>query len=303
MVLLSVQKLARPLKFSSRPERNHHHRQTSAAAAAALRNFRSKISARISQQKGPHKCFELIHTTNRAFAELAVEIDYPSSRWSGKLADEYLTHTMNLLDLLNSVNSAASHLTQAVISVHHAVTLVEKSPQSAAQHLKKIQIQGKGFKIRPGQRSIGIGERRALSDDKEIVVLQALILSKRIGFLVLGFVLSGLCSDDAEIYLEIGKSFVDDDSLIKDLDLRLLKEVRGMQGIVEEVNRAIERLAADLSTGSSSCGEAAAEVKMRLEILENSIQGVEKEADNLFSQVLGARNKLLDNLRLTGHSN
>ncbi|KAI3448851.1 hypothetical protein Pfo_005516 [Paulownia fortunei] len=310
MVLLA-EKLGRSLKFHSRLEIHH---QNSQASSASLHDFRYKTLNFLSQillkpGKGSellslawfHNCFELIHVTNRAFAKLVVEIDYPMSQWGGQATEEYLSYSLNLLDMLNSITSSVSHLNQAKISIFHALSLIENSPTSAAKYLKKIQGRnlGKDFKV---EGSTGIEERPG-SDQKECVILQALMVLKKIGFLALGLVVSGLCSD-AKPYLEIRKfpgGF--DDPLKKVLDSGFGKEMTEIQGPVEEVkevNLAAERLSAILSTGR--CGEAVGELKERLEVLENSIQGLEKQANNLFSEVLATRNKLLDNIRFIGHN-
>ncbi|GFP92414.1 hypothetical protein PHJA_001385600 [Phtheirospermum japonicum] len=304
MILLSP-KLTCPFKFPSKLENNHH-------PINSLRNFRSKISEFITQilsEPDPtlHKCFELINITNRAFAKMVVEIGYPTTRWSEseKLTDQYLTYTLNLLGLLNSVSSSLSHLSHAKISVLHALTLIKNnSPSSAAKHLKKIprknlnadfnfdgpvKIEGK-----PGSET-------------ERVVLRALAVSKKVEFLAIGFVLSSLCGD-AKPYMEIRKRVGgfgdDDDAMIKEMDSRFCKEVseieQGKMEEVKEVNSAIDRLYAAISNGRC-CGDAD-DLMKRLEVLQNLIQGLEKQANNLFSEVLGTRNKLLDNLRFTGHN-
>ncbi|KAL7120475.1 hypothetical protein ACP275_02G125200 [Erythranthe tilingii] len=298
MVLL-VQKLARPFKFPSRLENRHR------SSGDPLCNFRSKISGFINQtwskpesgrpekflsRTGFDKCFELIQTTNRAFAKLVVEIDLPVSRWSGKLTERYLSHTLISLDILNAVSSSVSHLNQAKISVSHAVS-------SSANHLKKIagENQCKNFKPEsPSSSSIRFQERPGF-ENEESAVFQALVLSEKIGFMALGFVLSGFCGGDAKkTYVEIRKlagGF--DDSLIKDLDFRFCQEIQGNTIVMEEVrqvNRAIEEISVE-------------ELKIRLNELENLIESVEKQANHLFSEILAARNKLLDNLRLsTGHN-
>ncbi|KAL7158042.1 hypothetical protein ABFS83_02G116500 [Erythranthe nasuta] len=298
MVFL-VQKLARPFKFPSRLENRHR------SSGDPLCNFRSKISGFITQtwskpepggpekflsRTGFDKCFELIQITNRAFAKLVVEIDIPMSRWSGKLTERYLSHTLISLDILNAVSSSVSHLNQARISVSHAVS-------SSANHLKKIagENQCKNFKPESPSSSSSIRfQERPGSDKQESAVFQALVLSEKIGFMALGFVLSGLCGGDAKPYVEIRKlarGF--DDSLIKDLDLRFCQEIQGNTIVMEEVrqvNRAIEEFSVE-------------ELKIRLNELENLIESVEKQTNHLFSEILAARNKLLDNLRLsTGHN-
>ncbi|KAK6147681.1 hypothetical protein DH2020_018593 [Rehmannia glutinosa] len=125
-------------------------------------------------------------------------------------------YTLNLLDLLNSVNSFVSHLNHAKISIFHALSLVKNSPSSAEENPENNLSKELKNKL---QKSIKIEERPGC--EKERVVLQALDISKKIGFLVLDLVLSGLCSD-AKPYMEIRRlagGF--DDSLIKDLDCRI----------------------------------------------------------------------------------
>ncbi|KAG8391180.1 hypothetical protein BUALT_Bualt01G0160900 [Buddleja alternifolia] len=292
---------------------NHHPK--SDALSASLDVFRSKISNFLSQillkpEPGPeftsltlfNKCFELIHITNKAFAKLVVEIDYPMTRWGGKATDDYLNYTLNLLDLLNSITSSISHLNQAKISIFHALALIKNSSPSAAKHLKKIIPRKNLSKELKFEGGTGIEEKR-YSSEKECVIIEAVMVLKKIGFMALGIVLSGLCGD-AKPYLEIRKyagGF--DDSLIKGLDLRFCKEMAEIQGGLEEVkevNCATDRLCEAISGGRYM--EAVRELKRRLEVLENSMQGIEKETNSLFSEVLGTRNKLLDNLRVTGQN-
>ncbi|KAL8061961.1 hypothetical protein ABFX02_02G116500 [Erythranthe guttata] len=302
MVLL-LHKLALPLKF---PSSNH---RSSGNLSASLHNFRSRISGFITQtwskpekyflsRTGFDKCFELIQTTNRAFAKLVVEIDHPMSRWSGKLTESYLSHTLISLDILNAVSSSVSHLNQAKISISHAVSLIQNSspPSSAAaSRLKKIAGENpyscKNFKSEglssSSSSSIRFQERPGFENDQESVVLQALVLCKKIVLMALGSVLSGFCGD-AKTYMEIRElagGF--DDSLIKDLDLKFCQEIQGNLIVMEEVkeiNKAIEEFSVEV-------------LKIRLDELENLIQSIEKQTNHLFSEILAARNKLLDNLR------
>ncbi|KAL8496102.1 hypothetical protein ACS0TY_019992 [Phlomoides rotata] len=303
MVLL-VQKLGRSLKFPSMLENRPLNSHT---LSESLRNFRSKIWDFITQNllkpdqesnflslTGFNTCFQLIHTTNSAFAKLVVEIDYPMSRWGAKLTEDYLTYTLNLMELLNAVNSSVSHLRQAKLSLHHAVSLLQNSPSSdQSKHLKNIPPNTliKELKF---ERPVKVVQEKS-GCDQESVLLQALIVSKKIGFLALGFVVSGLCGD-AKPYMDVRKfSGGFDDSVIKDLDSRFCKEVGGIMGEVKGVNNAC----AVVSTGRCS-DEPVDELKRRLKVLENSIQIIEKQSNNLFSQVLSERNKLLDNFRFSG---
>lgn len=243
-----------------------------------------------------------MHISSKAFAELVVEIDYPATRWGGEATEEYLKYTLNLLNMLNSVSSTVSHLNQAKISILHGLSLVENSTSAAGKYLKKIAMcnLGKGSGVKA---STGI-EIRPGSVKKECVILEALIILNKIGLLAIGLVLSGLdCS--TKPYLENGNSPMGpDDPLNRVLESRFCKEMREIEGSMEEVkevNCAIEQLFVAISSGTST--EAAAkELKGRLEVLENSIKGIEKEASNLFSQVIADRNKLLDNLRFIGEN-
>ncbi|KAL0429214.1 UNVERIFIED_CONTAM: hypothetical protein Sradi_0547400 [Sesamum radiatum] len=291
MVLL-VEKLGRALKFGSRLEEHHLN---SEALWASLSGFRAEVPV----PDGFKECFEMIDVGNRAFVKLVVEIDYPMSRWGGRANEEYLNYTLILLDLLNSINSSVSHLSQAKISISHALNLIGNS--TTAKNVKKIsgKSTGKEFGF---EGSVRMEEFRPVCE-KESVLLQALMVSKKIAFLALGLVLSG-CSGDAKPYMEARKiaGGFDDDPLIKVLDSRFCHEVTeiqpGTMEEVEEVNSATDRLSAAISAGRYS--EAVEELKTRLETLENSIQGIQKQANKLFSEVLAARNKLLDNFRLTG---
>lgn len=238
----------------------------------------------------------MMHISSKAFAELVVEIDYPTTQWGGEATHQYLNYTLNLLNILNSISSSVSHLNQAKISIIHGLSLVQNSPSSAGKYLKKIATSNLG-KDSGEKASTGIDIRPG-SDKKERVILEALIILKKIGFWAIGLVSSGLnCS--TKPHLEIGNfSGGSDDPLNRVLESRFCKEKKE----IEEVNGAIERLrVALLSPGESDEG-AAKELKGRLEVLENSIQAIEKEASNLFSQVIADRNKLLDNIRFMGEN-
>jgi hypothetical protein len=118
------------------------------------------------------------------------------------------------------------------------------------------------------------------------------------GFWLCGIVLSSLCSD-SKPYLEMRKSvgglenssFVELDSSICEIVMQkgvVLKEV-------EELNDAVSCLVAALVSRKYS--EAAKEMQGKLEVYEKLVDGLQKEVDHLFSEVLAARNKLVDCLR------
>lgn len=286
MVLL-VDKLGRSLKFPSN--------KSGDALSPSLAAFRSKISQSIAAAlpkpdpnpsglvslTGFSSCFELIHATNAAFAKLAVEIDYPMRRWGAALTDDYLTFTSRVLGLINAVTSSLSHLTHAKMSLLHALN-------TSARRLSRIAaavVPGERFKV---EKPIATGERHCSREER--VLIHALALSERIGLLALGFVVSGLCGD-AKFYLGIRKTAGGvDDSVLKDLDSRLCEELMGLQGIVVEEVKEVNDLV-------SAAGESVEELKRRLKMMEKSIQGIDKQANDLFSQVLNARNKLVGNIR------
>lgn len=286
MVLL-VEKLGRSLRFPSTLE----DRRLKSDSSLALANFRSKLSefiagillpeSELASLAGFNKCFDLVHATNRAFAEMAVDIDYPMRQWGANLTDEYLSSTSNFLGLLNAVASSVSHLTHAKMSLLHAV-----SSPSAARRLNKIAAAAQILRF---ERAIGTGERPR-SSPQEHALLHSLILCKKIGSLAMGFVVSGLCGD-VEPYLEIRRNHGEfDDSLLKDVDSRFYLELMESQGTmkeVREVNVAIDHISAN------GCAE---DLKRKLKVLENSLERIEKQSNDLFSKVLSARNKLLANI-------
>jgi hypothetical protein len=312
MVILTEKLISISLKFPFKLEEDHH--RSCKASPASLHDFRSKISDFLSQTllnhpgngseslslERFHCYFDLIHISNRAFEKLVVESDYPMSQWGGKATEEYLNYTLNMLDLLNSIFSSISYLNQANISMLHALSLIENSPSSStAKHLEKIPGRniGRNFKLKG---SSGIVGRTCSDGRKETVIVQALAVLKRVGFLALGLMVSGLWGEDKP-YQEIRKfpGRIDEDPTIKVLDSIICEEMREIQGglaEVKEVNRAAEQLSAAVSS-AGRCDESLRELNGRLEALEKSIRGIEMKANNLFSEVLAARNKLLDNIR------
>ncbi|CAA0822154.1 Unknown protein [Striga hermonthica] len=278
MTLLS-HNLSRPFKFPSNLKQPLHH-----ALSASLLDFRSKISDFISKiefgpdRAGLGKCFDLINTANSAFAKMAAQIDHPMSKWSEKLTERYLSYTLTLLGLLNSVSSSLSHLNRVKMS-------------NACGCLKKIEKEEVGPSFKP-ERAMGAED--SPGSDKDRLLLDGLSVLEKMELLAMGFVLSGLCSD-TKAYMKL-RSYVGgfEDSLIKELDSRFCKEVMGRLDEVKDVNIAVDRLL------EVKCIDGVEELKLRLEVLAGFIQGIEKQANALFSNVLGVRNKLIDNIRLTG---
>ncbi|CAI9786101.1 unnamed protein product [Fraxinus pennsylvanica] len=293
---------------SLKPNRHHN----SEALSASLSNFRSEMSNLRNQLALKSeseflslpwflRCYEMLNMSNKAFAKLAVDIDYPMSKWGDAATQEYLDYTFNSMNLLNSISSSLSHLSQAKLELSHALSLVKNSPSSAAQLLKKIQVKGprNNFKAEILAKSEEMG-----CSKKECVVLQALLVMKSTGLWVIGLVLLGLCGD-IKPYLEIRKSAaLSDSSLPEEVESRVCKLIIEKKGVMEELKQLINKAAARLAEvipGERWNDAAEKELKTRLELLENLIQGIEKQTNNLFSEFLAARDKLLDCFRNTKH--
>ncbi|GER43598.1 hypothetical protein STAS_20457 [Striga asiatica] len=295
------------------------HHKNSKTALASLNDFQSEISSFLKETtvklaKSPkslsmqffQNLFELINFADQAFAKLTTKIDYPMSQWGGKATHEYLNHSLIFLQMLNSISTLISHLNQARVSISRSLSLIEKnSINMATKYLKKSQ----GTKISNPSKctfsveglSTGV-EKKPGCEKKERVVLEALIVVKKIRFFALGLVMSRLC-EDKKMCWEVGV-FSGDEPFKMVLDLGFRKEVVAVMeigGPMDEVNRAVERVCEGLlmSNGKVEC-EAMKELKGRLKVLDNCVEFVEKEVNGLFCQVLGVRSKLLDNIRIIG---
>ncbi|XP_022770057.1 UPF0496 protein 4-like [Durio zibethinus] len=302
MVLLE-ERLA---KLYYKLENHHHHHQLEAdVLSASLQAFGSVVSNCLNQlllnsKPGSEilsfswiqQCFELLPLINGAFAKLVVDIEYPMSSWDVASLDEYLNYGLHLLELLNSVSSSLSHLAHARLSFAHALNLLENSPSLAIKHLKAIRPQSssKDFK---GQENMEDGDDK-FSSCKERVVNQALMEIKNVGFWVCGVALASL-SGDAKPYLEIKRVIdrfnsallIDVDSCISDVIVEkdeLLKDIK-------DLNNAAASLASAIVSGKSS--DAAKDLERRLGVFEKQLEALEKQVDNLFSEVLAGRNELL----------
>lgn len=285
-----------------------NHRHKSEALSASLSNFRSEMSNLRNQLALKSeseflslpwflRCYEMLNMSNKAFAKLVVDIDYPMSKWGDAATQEYLDYTFNLMNLLNSISSSLSHLSQAKLELSHALSLVKNSPSSAVQLLKKIQLKGPRSNFK--QEFLAKSDETGCSE-KECVILQALLVTKRTGLWVLGLVLSGLCRD-TKPYLEIRKSVaLSDCSLPEELESRVCKLIVEKPGVMEElrqlINKATARFA-EVKPGERWNDAAEKELKTRLELLENLIQGIDKQTNYMFSEFLAARDKLLDGFR------
>ncbi|PSS24438.1 UPF0496 protein [Actinidia chinensis var. chinensis] len=311
MVLL-VEKLYHSLKFSSKLENHnhhHHHESEPEALSASLQAFRSDVSNclnQVSLNSKPgsdflsllwvQKCFELLSNLNKAFAKLVVEIDYPMNKWNDSSIEDYLKYSLKLLDLLNLISSSLSHLGQARVRLSHALSLVDSSPQSAIERLKAVEFKtlNKELKVEEIEES----EVKMPRSGKDLAVHQALAVMNSICFCVCGIVLSGL-SGDVRPCLETRKiargnhspSLVALDSSFYEA----VKEKRWVVKDIRELNDDVARLAAAIAAGES--GGTGKKVERELEMMQKMVDGIGKEGDDLFEELLAGRNKLLEGLR------
>ncbi|KAF2319661.1 hypothetical protein GH714_017895 [Hevea brasiliensis] len=298
-------------KLCFKLENLHDHRLPE-ALSASLQAFRSDVSSCITHQlllnSNPagldtlslewiHKCFQVLPMINKAFAKLVVEIDYHANKWEAKTMEEYLNYSLDLLDLLNYFSSALSHLGLARLSLSHALSLVKSSPSSAMERLKMIEFKSlrKEFKDQENKED----EKKRSSSDKEWVILQALLELRSTGFWVCSIVLAGLCGDD-RAYLKMRRAagalsnpaLINLDSIICGVVTEkgcVLKEVR-------ELKDSADCLAAAIDSKNGS--DAAEEMQRKLQEFEKLLDGLSKEVNCLFSELLAGRKELLNGIRI-----
>ncbi|KAK8639820.1 hypothetical protein V6N13_138187 [Hibiscus sabdariffa] len=308
MVLL-VQKLS---KFYSKLESHHHHPRAEVdVLSASLRAFRSNVSNYMNQllslNSKPRseilsfswiqRCFELLPLINMAFLKLVEDIDYPMTSWEAASLDHYLNFGLHLLELLNSVSSSLSHLSQARLSFALGLALMENSPSVALKHLKPIRPQSSSKDIKGllhEQDCVG-----KFGSCKERVINEAMMEMKSIGFWVFGVVLASL-SGETKPYLEMkqvisrfNSALLIDvvDSCVFDVIMEkgeTLKEVK-------ELNHAAGSLVSAIVSGETS--DAAMDLEGKLGVFEKEMDVLEKQADTLFSKVLATRNEQLHGVR------
>ncbi|XP_061353838.1 UPF0496 protein 4-like [Gastrolobium bilobum] len=313
MVLL-VQKFA---KLYTKLENHHHHHththkdrdhHQSDELSASLQAFRSEVSTFIGQlaldlKPGSEilslswieKCFGLLSITNKAFAKLVVDIDYPMSIWEVDSIERYLSYSLCLVELFNSISSSLSHLGQARLSLSHGLTLLENSPSLATRHLKAIQ---------PGCFSNNFGKEFYTEDDKasifsgkERVVDEAVKEMKSIGFWVCGILLSGLCSD-GKPYMELRKMAGGfDGSSILTLDSKICEELMEKTPMLKEVKEINDAVADLLEASDEVKHDAAKELQTKLHVFEKLSDVVKTGVDEMFSKVMTQRSDLIDCFR------
>ncbi|KAI8028565.1 hypothetical protein LOK49_LG02G01539 [Camellia lanceoleosa] len=311
MVLL-VEKLYSSLKHSSKLENHHHHHHhhhdsLSEALSASLQAFRYDVSNYLNQLSLSSKpgsqflslswiqqCLDLLSNVNKAFAKLVMDIDYPMSKWDANSIEDYLMYSLKLLELLNSITSSLSHLSQARLSLSHALSLIESSPQSAIERLRAIEFKNLNKDMKEEEKN----EERVCSG-KEWVVNQALMVMRSNGYWVCGIVLSGL-SGDIRPYLEMKKAaskFLSPSLMALDSGFyEAVAEKKWVLKEVKEVNDAAACLVAAMAAGERN-DDAGKLLERKLEEMEELLDGIGKETDGMFSEILAGRTELLDSLR------
>ncbi|ESW21038.1 hypothetical protein PHAVU_005G036000 [Phaseolus vulgaris] len=307
MVLL-IEKLAKHCFFKL--ENRHHpitHPRSEELSSSSLQAFKSHVSKSIDQLASDLKvrsetlsltwfqrCLGLLPLINEAFAKLVADMDYPMSKWEVGSTEGYLSYTLSLLELLNSVSSCLSHLGQARISLAHGLTLVQDSPSLARKHLKGIQFQPGGFSANFGK---DLEETRVFSGKKR-VVHEAVKEMRSIGFWVCGVLLSGLYGD-GKPYTElrnIAGGF--DSSLVATLDFKISEPFMEKRPIFSEI-KGVNDVVADLvASDKVRRHDAAKELQTKLRVLEKLSDNISKEVDNLFANVMTQRSELIDRFRL-----
>nr|GMD29721.1 protein BPS1, chloroplastic-like [Ipomoea batatas] len=275
----------------------------------------------------------LIH---KEFVKTVARLNHPLSVWGPAITDEYLSFSFHLLGLLNQVSSSISHLNQARLSLsfalsqsqHHspphppphtaapatstavAVTSAEATETvaadsavvtsaAAAKNLRKILPQDlqKDFNLgKANWKQLG----EEIPDNKERAIHESLMITKRVSFWLLGAVLSGL-SSDLKPFMELRKWVMgsDQEPLLLRLDCVFTKEVtEKKQSAVKEVKEINEMVAKVVSAAMEGGDDSAAkELGKQLQRFEEQLEGMRKQTDNLFKEVLAARSGLVDGLR------
>ncbi|KAI5681527.1 hypothetical protein M9H77_02755 [Catharanthus roseus] len=299
MVLL-VEKF-RCLKF---PTRLDHPTNDDEALLASLRAFRSDVSKFLTQilvESNPgseflslewfDKCLDLIPLVHRGFAKLVMDINYPMAKWDSNSADEYLNYSLDFLDLLNKVSSSLSHLGQSKLSLAHGLSLFENSPALASKYFEPIRPKdlGKDLKLNGRKR-----DEENHGSGKEFIIREGFLIMRATGILLLGFLISGLCSSGnpfLELRNSVGKLV---DPSLKHLESILSREISENGFIVKEVKEVNSAVASLVDHGAH---DSAKELRRRVDVLERLIKNLGKKTDDLFSGILAARDKLLGTIR------
>ncbi|CAI0560330.1 unnamed protein product [Linum tenue] len=306
MVLL-IQKINK--LYSKLENHYHHHKQQQQALRTALQSFRSQVSSSFTKLlltpkpgleislQWVHNCFELLPVVNKAFAKLVMDLDHPMSKWAQGSVREYLSQSLSLLDLLNSISSSLSSLGQSRLSFSHALALIDGSPSSALDRLKTTQLSSSCNKVTYREENGDVDGKVASLCEREAIIHEALMEMKTVGFWVTSILVACL-SGDAKAYLETRRPIsvavlASVDSVVSGIVMEkgiVAKEVR-------DLNESAVKVAAEISSNRGGCGVAAEEMERKLEVFEELLDGLRKDVDRLFSEILVGRNELLRRFR------
>ncbi|KAL9226465.1 hypothetical protein vseg_002276 [Gypsophila vaccaria] len=233
-------------------------------------------------------CLKFLQGMNTAFANLVKDLDYPLTKWTPKLAEDYFSFTLSFLDALNSISSCISHVGISRLSLSHAVNLIASSPSSAIQHMKPIDVHNiKGFSFKD------ISDVGSLDGGKERAVHESMMKMRSVASLVLKVLLCALCGDSNE---EIGSL---NRGEFEGLNFGIVREINLVREI-KEVNEVVKRIDDCLADEKKNkyAAEAAGDLKRKLSEVERLTEIVGKQVDCLFSEVLERRNELITCFRL-----
>jgi hypothetical protein len=298
-------------KLENHNHHHHDHHQQSEGLSESLKAFRSEVSKLINElaldsKPGSEilslfwiqKCLGILPLINKAFAKLTLEIDYPISKWKVDSIEEYLSYSLCLLDLFNSISSCFSHIERARLSLIHALQVFENSPASDtsnSNHLKAIKPSCLNTKF--GEELCKRSDKVRFFSDKEFVVNEGLKELKKFGFWVCGILLSGLCSD-VKPYIEVKKMVGGfDGSLIFTLDSKISEELGEKKLILKEVKEVNDAIDYVLDASDEVKNDAVNELEIKVNKFVEVFDAVKSEVDDLFSKVMALRIELIDHLR------
>nr|GMD38224.1 protein BPS1, chloroplastic-like [Ipomoea batatas] len=276
-MVLSVHKLSHFLKTHSKLENQHRNPDAGAGDdGAVLSEFRSGVSSFLNRMafgssETPGSEFwslgrvglflEGVCLIHKEFVKTVARLNHPLSVWGPAITDEYLSFSFHLLGLLNEDFQKDFNLGKA--------------------NWKQL------------------GEE--IPDNKERAIHESLVITKRVSFWILGAVLSGL-SSDLRPFMELRKWVLgsDQEPLLLRLDCVFIKEVTEKKQSavkeVKEINEMVAKVAAAME-GDNGDDNAAKELGKQLQRFEEQLEGMRKQTDNLFKEILAARSGLVDGLR------
>lgn len=307
-------------KLYSKLENHHHHSHIhhdnnhhTMELSASLQDFKSEVSKFIGQLaldlkpgfevlslSWIEKCLGVIPFTNKAFAKLVVDIDYPMSTWEVDSIEGYLSYSSCLLELFNSISYALSHLGQARLSVSHGLSLLENSPSLATRHLKAIQLGC--FSTNFCKELYTRDDKARIFSGKEMVIHEALKEMKSIGIWVCGILLSGLYGN-CKPYMEIRKMAGGfDGSSVLILDSKISDQLMEKVPILKEIKELNDAVADHLVGLDEVKNDAVKELQTKLDVFVKHSDVVKTMVDDLFAKVMSQRTELIDCYRVIKRS-